>query len=61
MSSASIQAGPENCGPLPLVFSGSQGNSPIAAALRTPRFLISSIFLLLPASGTAVCADAIGA
>ena len=30
-SSAKTQAGPENCGPLPVVFSGSHGNSPMAA------------------------------
>ena len=43
-SSASIQAGPENCGPEPEVFSGSHGNSPIAAALSAPRSFMASIF-----------------
>ena len=41
-SSASIEAGPEYCGPLPVVFSGSQGNSPIAATRRAPRSLIAA-------------------
>src|SRR4051794_32300300 len=60
ISFASSQAGPENCGPLPVVFSGNQGNSPIAAARNTPRFLISSTFALLPGSGAATCAKASG-
>src|SRR3954452_5871469 len=51
-SFASTQAGPENCGPLPLVFSGSHGNSPIAAARSAPRFLIASMVGLLPGGGT---------
>ena len=55
-SSASIQAGPEYCGPLPVVFSGSQGNSPIAATRRAPRSLIAATVGLDAASGTSVAA-----
>src|SRR5581483_4070879 len=40
-SLARIQAGPENLSPLPLVFSGSQGNSPIAPTRSVPRCLIA--------------------
>src|SRR5438552_1486 len=53
-SFASTQAGPENFSPVPEVFSGSHGNSPIAAALSAPRALMVSIFLLLPGAGTSV-------
>ncbi len=53
-SSASIQAGPENCGPLPVVFSGSQGNSPIAATRKAPRSLIAATVGLAAGSGTSV-------
>src|SRR5258706_16285247 len=60
-SSASTQAGPENCAPLPVVFSGSQGNSPIAAARSTPFFLIASTVLLAPGAGTPVGAASAGA
>ena len=57
-SSASTQAGPENCGPLPVVFSGSHGNSPMAAKRSTPRSLISSMVGLLPGAGTSLPAQA---
>src|SRR5262245_29006249 len=60
-SSASSQAGPENCGPLPLVFSGSHGNSPMAATFSTPRCLMASIFGLCPGAGTSEPASAIPA
>src|SRR5258705_2446675 len=60
-SSASTQPGPENCGPLPVVFSGSQGNSPIAAARSTPFFLMASTVLLVPGAGTSVGAASAGA
>ncbi len=53
-SSASTQAGPEYCGPLPVVFSGSQGNSPMAATRRAPRSLIAAIVGLEAESGTSV-------
>src|SRR5438876_287873 len=55
-SSASTQAGPENCAPLPVVFSGSQGNSPIAAA---PRVLPRAQSLAAQVADAIV--DAIGA
>src|SRR5262252_6238437 len=57
-SLASSQAGPENGSPLPVVFSGSQGNSPIAAAFKTPRALILSMVGLWPGAGTSLAAQA---
>ena len=46
------------CLPEPVVFSGSHGNSPMAATSSVPRSLIWSIFGLSPGAGTGVCADA---
>src|SRR5262249_62156546 len=55
---ASAHAGPQHGSPLPVVFSGSQGNSPIAAAFKAPRALILSMVGLWPGAGTSLPAQA---
>src|SRR5579862_7223556 len=46
------QAGPDQCSPLPVVFSTSQGALARTATRNVPDFLIASMRALLPAAGT---------